>query len=56
MAITIDADICLGCSCCIDACSTGALELIDYKAAVSEEDCTDCKSCIDLCPVHAITS
>ena len=55
MAMSIDKNLCLGCSCCIDACITGALELIDDKAAVSEEDCTECKSCMELCPAHAIS-
>jgi len=54
MTITIDKELCLGCGCCSDACAVGALELIDEKAAVNEDDCVECKSCIDLCPTCAI--
>ena len=55
MAVSIDDGLCLGCGCCIDVCSQGALELNDNdKTVVNADDCTECGSCIDMCPVEAI--
>ncbi len=53
MAIRIDADLCVGCGCCGEACGQGALELPD-RAAVNEEFCTSCGACIEMCPVGAL--
>ena len=53
MAITINGELCLGCGCCIEVCSTGALEL-NGQAVINEDDCIECKSCLDMCPVEAI--
>ena len=54
MAIRIDSEKCLGCGCCIDVCSAGALEINDI-AVVSEDDCTECGSCIEMCPADALS-
>lgn len=53
MAITIDLEKCVGCGCCSDVCTQGALELED-KAVVHEEFCVACGVCIDICPALAI--
>ena len=55
MAITINDELCIGCGCCSDVCTVGALEL-DEKAVVYDEHCIECKNCIDMCPVGAITA
>lgn len=54
MAIILNESICLGCGCCSDVCSSGALELGD-KAILHEENCIECESCIEMCPVGALT-
>ena len=54
MAIALDEQLCLGCGCCSDACSSGALELGD-RAIYNEEHCNECESCIEMCPVGALT-
>ncbi len=54
MSITINQDLCVGCGCCSDVCSSGALELAE-KAVVYEEHCRECTACIDMCPAVAIS-
>ena len=53
MAVTIDTERCVGCGCCSDVCSLGALEL-NGKAVVNAEHCVECGTCIDMCPAMAI--
>ncbi len=54
MAVIINNELCVGCGCCSDVCSQGALEL-DDKAVVNEEYCVECGDCIDMCPALAIS-
>jgi NAD-dependent dihydropyrimidine dehydrogenase PreA subunit len=53
--ITIRAERCSGCGACVDVCPTGALYLVDGKAAVDEALCNTCKECLAVCPGEAIT-
>ena len=53
MAVTINADECIACGVCVDACPNGALAVADV-CTVSDA-CVDCGSCIDECPVGAIS-
>ncbi len=53
MPVIINNERCVGCGCCSDVCSQGALEL-DDKAVVNEEYCVECGECIDMCPAMAI--
>ncbi|MFC1591845.1 4Fe-4S binding protein [Thermodesulfobacteriota bacterium] len=53
MAVTIDQQRCVGCGCCSDVCSAGALELND-KAVVYAEHCIECGACVEMCPALAI--
>jgi energy-converting hydrogenase A subunit Q len=54
MAVKIDSGLCIGCGCCSDVCSSGALELQE-KAVVSEDHCIECEACIEMCPAQAIS-
>ena len=54
--ITIDADLCNGCTLCVSACHEGALQMIDGKAVlVSESYCDGLGDCLPECPTGAIT-
>ncbi len=56
MAVIIDAENCVGCAACVDACPSEALEINDDNiAVVSEDDCVDCGACVDSCPSEVIT-
>lgn len=54
MVMKFDQDLCVGCGCCSDVCSEGAIEL-DDKVVFNQEYCIECKSCIEMCPVGVIT-
>ncbi len=53
--IKINEDRCTGCGICIDACSEGALALVDGKAMLIREDyCDGLGNCLPVCPEDAI--
>jgi NAD-dependent dihydropyrimidine dehydrogenase PreA subunit len=52
---TIIQDRCTGCGDCVATCPTGALDLLEGKAAlVRPADCAYCGDCETLCPQGAI--
>jgi len=54
--VKIDEEKCDGCGQCVDACSEGAIKIIDGKAKlVSEVYCDGLGACIGHCPQDAIT-
>jgi len=53
--ISINLERCSGCGACLEVCPTGAVYLVDGKAAVDQTLCCDCQSCITACPTEAIT-
>lgn len=53
--ITIDIERCTGCGACLEVCPTGALYLVDGKAAVDNALCRECEACLGVCPTEAIS-
>lgn len=51
----IEADDCIGCGICVDACPQDVLEVVDGVAEVVNEDsCIACGDCVEECPMGAI--
>lgn len=51
----IDADECIGCGICVDACPQEVLEVVGGVAEVVNEDaCIACGDCVEECPMGAI--
>lgn len=52
----INADDCIGCGICVDACPQEVLEVPDAVCeVVNEESCVACGECLEECPMGAIT-
>lgn len=52
----IDADECVGCGICVDACPNDVLEVSGGKVdVVNEDSCVGCGDCVEECPMGAIT-
>jgi len=52
--ITIEEDLCIGCSHCVRVCPTEALRVWRGKAILEDPKCVDCGDCERVCPVKAI--
>ncbi|NLO90269.1 MAG: aldo/keto reductase [Clostridia bacterium] len=48
------ADWCLGCGRCVERCTSGAVEIINQKACISEVKCILCSYCAMVCPEFCI--
>ncbi len=47
-------DWCIGCGLCVEKCQHKALEIIDSKAVVNQENCVFCGYCSQVCPQMCI--
>ena len=54
MVAVVDADTCVACGACVDACPVEAISLEDV-AVIDADTCTSCGTCVDTCPVEAIS-
>lgn len=53
--VTIDEDVCIGCTLCIQACPVDAiLGAAKQMHTIITEECTGCDLCIPPCPVECI--
>ncbi|MEN6364860.1 MAG: 4Fe-4S binding protein, partial [Rectinema sp.] len=52
-SVTLDTELCVGCTTCIKKCPTQAIRVRGGKARIMEERCIDCGECIRTCPKGA---
>ena len=55
MSISVDASKCNGCTGCVKACPTAAIEIKDKLATIALESCTMCGACVSSCRFNAIS-
>ena len=55
MSISVDASRCNGCTVCVKACPTAAIEIKDKLATIALESCTMCGACVNSCRFNAIS-
>ncbi len=53
-ALTLDDELCIGCSHCMRTCPTEAIRIVKGKAILNPDRCIDCGNCFKVCPTKAI--
>jgi NAD-dependent dihydropyrimidine dehydrogenase PreA subunit len=56
MVIAVNQELCAGCGVCFEACTVGAIQMVDQRAVIDDALCTQCEACVDVCPHGAITA
>lgn len=56
MVVQVNEELCAGCGVCVDACSAGAIQMVDHHATILGALCTQCEACVEACPNGAITA
>lgn len=52
-SVTLDNELCVGCTNCVRHCPTEAIRVRNKTAKIIKERCIDCGECIRQCPYHA---
>lgn len=52
-SVSLDTDLCKGCTMCMRHCPTQAIRVQNGKAKIIKERCIDCGECVRRCPYHA---
>lgn len=52
-SVTLDRELCKGCTNCLKLCPTQAIRVQKGRAKILKERCIDCGECIRVCPYHA---
>ncbi len=52
-SVTLNKELCVGCTNCIKRCPTQAIRVRGGKAQIISERCIDCGECVRVCPHHA---
>lgn len=52
-SVTLEKELCKGCTNCIKRCPTEAIRVREGKAKIINERCIDCGECLKICPHHA---
>lgn len=52
-SVTLQSELCKGCTHCIKHCPTEAIRVRDGRAVIKSERCIDCGECIRICPYQA---
>lgn len=53
-SLTVDENLCQGCTACMRMCPTGAIRIRDGKAVINGNKCVDCGECMKVCPHKAL--